>query len=299
MKSIRTLTYCPELNPITGSVTASLVMCQLEYWFEKKKGQSFYKFLSPCEHERYQVGDSWVEELGFSKAEFRTAFSRIGQVYNSKTAYIKSTNPFKGKLYLSYHDRIRKITVYMRNDALVTATLNTLTTATPSTPTQSCVNQESESRYNKDYKQTLPQHRLTTECESIPYEQILDTFHETCPSLLQVKQLTKSHKKQIKKPWQHVKGNMTLIKQAFDTVESSHFLCGRVGGRAWRASFDWILQLDKFTDILDGKYDSFERSYNSDVKKPSGKSVFHAMYAHDYDLEALERLEMEYLGFML
>ena len=74
MKNLR---YCPELNTITGSVTASLLMCQLEYWFNKKGNKPFYKFLGPCEDEHYHTGDSWTEELGFTKAEFRTAFSKI------------------------------------------------------------------------------------------------------------------------------------------------------------------------------------------------------------------------------
>ena len=59
--------YIKELRQLSGSVTASILMQQLDYWFEKKPG-GFYKFLEPCENnELYKTGDSWTEELGFSK----------------------------------------------------------------------------------------------------------------------------------------------------------------------------------------------------------------------------------------
>lgn len=133
MKNLR---YCPELNVLTGSITASLLMCQLEYWFKKTASKPFYKFLSPCEDMHYHIGDSWTEELGFTKAEFRTAFHKIGKVYKTKKAYKESNDPFEGKLYLSYYDRIRKLTYYMRNDALVNKLL---------------ANQHCEPAYSEDY----------------------------------------------------------------------------------------------------------------------------------------------------
>ena len=62
--------YIKELRQLSGSVTASILMQQLDYWFEKKPG-GFYKFLEPCENnELYKTGDSWTEELGFSKAHY-------------------------------------------------------------------------------------------------------------------------------------------------------------------------------------------------------------------------------------
>ncbi|MGL6174077.1 MAG: hypothetical protein ACRC1P_05660, partial [Cellulosilyticaceae bacterium] len=115
MKKLR---YCPELNKVTGGVTSTLVMMQLEFWFEKNDGEMFFKFLEPCEDPSYRKGDSWCEELGFSKGEFRTAFARIGKVYKSKKEFNDSEDKFDGKLYLSYFDRIKRMTFYMRNHRL-------------------------------------------------------------------------------------------------------------------------------------------------------------------------------------
>lgn len=64
---MKCLVYCPELNLVTGSVNATLLMMQLEYWFKTTALAPFYKFLEPCESPRYKVGDSWCEEMGLSR----------------------------------------------------------------------------------------------------------------------------------------------------------------------------------------------------------------------------------------
>ena len=113
--------YYPNLNEITGSVTASILMMQLEYWFAKKDGNAFFKFTEPCDHPLYKEGDSWIEELNFGKDEFKGAFNRIGKSYTSKGQFSKheDENVFQGKLYASYYDRQKRLTYYFRNNELV------------------------------------------------------------------------------------------------------------------------------------------------------------------------------------
>ena len=114
--------YIRELRAIAGSATATILMQQLDFWFNTSP-EGFYKFLAPCEHACYREGDSWVEELGFSKAEFRVAFDKIGVRYTSKTQFLSSFNRgshFVGddgeeKFYCSYHDKIKNTTFYLRN----------------------------------------------------------------------------------------------------------------------------------------------------------------------------------------
>ena len=128
---MKTLKYCPQLNAFTGSITASLLMCQLEYWFNHTNGEAFYKFLEPCQDEHYHIGDSWIEEMGFTKTEFRTAFKHIGKIYKSKTEFLKSKDKFCGKLYLSYYDRIKKLTYYLRNNDEASSLLRNLEDGLP------------------------------------------------------------------------------------------------------------------------------------------------------------------------
>ena len=122
MRSLKTITYYPSLRDAVGSVNAAILMAHLEGCF-REKGKIFYKFMEPCNYGAYVEGTSWVEELQMTTTEFRTAFRHIGVVYKSKKEYNLSKDKFQGKMYLSYYDRMSKLTYYMRNDDLVTMTL--------------------------------------------------------------------------------------------------------------------------------------------------------------------------------
>lgn len=273
MEGLRTLNYCPELNRITGSVTASLLLAQLEYWFEKTHHKTFYKFLTTCEDSRYKKGDSWTEELGFSKTEFRNAFSKIGKVYKSKTAYLSSSNKFEGKLYLSYYDRSTNLTYYMRNTRLVNRLL---------------ANQLPSVTNTKDYKQKT---KSKTQKNTIPYDQMIALFHNLCPSLEKVTHLTHNLKVKLTILWNTLKAKsedpLELLTKCFKIIENSDFLCGRSTTSNWRALFAWIIQPDKFWLILSGKYNR-----RTLTPPPShSKSRFTRMYEHGFDIEALEAKE--------
>ena len=126
--------YVKEIRPLAGSVTASILLQQLEYWTYKmrEKGNPyFYKFLSPCENKLYKDGQAWTEELAFSVDEFRAAFDKIGIRYNSKTSFKKAKekgiafNKVRKNgvetecLYLSFNDKVSHLTYYVRNDVLL------------------------------------------------------------------------------------------------------------------------------------------------------------------------------------
>lgn len=129
-----TIPYVKELRECTDSVTAAILMQQLDYWFARKP-QGFYKFSEPpkSDNPKYNDGDSWTEELGFSADELRTAFSKIGVAYKSKTEFKKAleTNTVfqsedKEFFYARYFDRDKGCSFYYRNDKLVDAILDKL-----------------------------------------------------------------------------------------------------------------------------------------------------------------------------
>jgi len=126
--------YFKELRSLARSVTASILMQQLDYWFSKTHGEPFYKFKSPCENIFYQHGDSFIEELGFSADEFTTAFAKIGIVYKSKTEFESENDKFKGMFYCSYFDRKEGLTFYYRNHKLLDIELNKLFTVNRESP---------------------------------------------------------------------------------------------------------------------------------------------------------------------
>lgn len=69
--------YRKELNMITGGVTATILLQQIIFRFKNNGNKPFYKFIEPCKHEKYKPGDSWCEELGFSRKEFLTAIKKL------------------------------------------------------------------------------------------------------------------------------------------------------------------------------------------------------------------------------
>ena len=96
--------FNPNINNYFGNDKSSIIVDRLEYWFSKCEN-SFYKFLEPCDHALYRVGDSWLEETGIKRKTFKKVFKLFGTWYNSKSEFLKQDDPFNGKLYSAYYDR--------------------------------------------------------------------------------------------------------------------------------------------------------------------------------------------------
>jgi hypothetical protein len=134
--SRRIIPYNPEFRrlPLVKSVNSALLLQQLDFWFDKHN--LFWKFLEPApKHPHYKEGDSWTEELGMSKEEFRTAFAAIGIPYKSKNQFLDADNKFVQRdedgneieyYYASYFDRQKSLTYYVRNDELLDKDLTEL-----------------------------------------------------------------------------------------------------------------------------------------------------------------------------
>lgn len=305
--SFKHLKYYPELNKLTGSVNATIVLLQLEYWFAKCGGGRFYKFLEACEHERYKPGDSWTEELGFTKCEFRGAFSKIGKVYKSKNAFKASKDIFEGKCYASYYDRTKGLTYYIRNDEAL-AELFAAEVSFGKASEEVSVNQENTSPISVEYSKSLPEVKDTHTAVKgtqmavgiVPYETIKELFNTSCPSYPKVTDLTPKRRTMLYKLWQRMRQSLEHFKKAFILAEASDFLTGRIG--AWRASFDWLIQEDKFIALLEGNYENRQASsslgatLNNTKSAPSvNKSKFTSMYTHNWNFEELEALENKYI----
>lgn len=69
--------YKKDFRKITDSVTGAILLQQMMFRAQHMNWQPFYKFKEPCAHEQYHDGDSWTEELGFSRREFDSALERI------------------------------------------------------------------------------------------------------------------------------------------------------------------------------------------------------------------------------
>ena len=111
----KSIPYRPQYNRITGSVTASVVLQQINYWWHVKGRQPFYKFQSPCKHEKYREGDSWAEELGVGTTAFTNALKAIDAAKVTKGK--SKTELHRGHLVIYWTDSNR-MTWYQLNEDL-------------------------------------------------------------------------------------------------------------------------------------------------------------------------------------
>lgn len=388
---MKKICYYPELVTITESITAALMMSQLEFWFKTREGKSFYKFLEPCEHERYKEGDSWQEELGMSSSEIRSAFKKIGMPYKSKKAFNEAEDIFKGKYYASYYDRIRKVTYYFRNTSKIKEVFEALEKREEvgqglvclqdekknhmeeievsdkkcsqieedqvrderhSQIEESLVNNKTLVRQVKDIASTvhkkdadevievkgacLPnlkdessedrnqqdglciqdfiyykqlrrkEEESNRQAEThIPYLEILKVYNEELGAYLGNKEaLSDREKESIKYLWFKLDKGVEDFRTGFKKVAESSFLCGRLEGKYFRASFAWLLKVEHFKQILAGGYDDFksQKYREGEGGRRSMQKVhqFNQMASHgDWDFDEIERLERAYIDHKL
>lgn len=74
----KAIAYRPEFAKMTGSVLGAILLQQILFRFDHGNCEKFYKFSQPCKHKLYKEGDSWIEELGFSRTELANALKKIG-----------------------------------------------------------------------------------------------------------------------------------------------------------------------------------------------------------------------------
>jgi biotin operon repressor len=109
------ISYRPKLNELTGGVLPTIMLQQILYWWAKSGRKPFYKFFAPCEHNDYRPGDSWQEELGFSRTEIENSLKRLGTKIKSGVSKTKS---LENNIIIWWTDRTRK-TFYQVNEALL------------------------------------------------------------------------------------------------------------------------------------------------------------------------------------
>jgi len=91
--------------------------------------------------------------------------------------------------------------------------------------------------------------------DKVPYQKIVDLFHERCPSYPRVIKITENRKTHIQARWNQHRGKIEVFTQVFKKAETSTFMKGS-NERCWCADFDWIMNENNMIKILEGKYDN-------------------------------------------
>lgn len=90
--------YHPILKQLTGDTNAAILLRQILFYAKLKEGQPFFKFVEPCDHPLYRIGDSWTESLSFSRDEYYSAIKKIGTYVKrqARDNVLNETHPMFG-----------------------------------------------------------------------------------------------------------------------------------------------------------------------------------------------------------
>jgi hypothetical protein len=96
--------------------------------------------------------------------------------------------------------------------------------------------------------------------EKIPYQHIVDLYNDILTDLPNVFELTPKRKTGIKKLYNFKKEHKDISwwRDYFTFITKSNFLMGRVemsgNHENWKCDFDFIININKFVNIIEGKY---------------------------------------------
>lgn len=99
---------------------------------------------------------------------------------------------------------------------------------------------------------------ISPKSDPVPYQAIIDLYHEKLSGLPKVAKLTSKRKSQIRQRWSTDIGTIEQWGFFFDHVADSDFLMGKkppTNGRpAFRADIEWLTNETNFTKIAENKY---------------------------------------------
>lgn len=118
----------------------------------------------------------------------------------------------------------------------------------------------------KPVKELENEHLSKNEYKEL-YDDIRDSFNIKCNKLDKVRLISNERKLSINKLLEEIENDIELIYEVFDKVSQSSFLNGE-NTQNWKATFDWIIKIENFTKILEGKYQINYRQSDT-----SGKNI--------------------------
>lgn len=94
---------------------------------------------------------------------------------------------------------------------------------------------------------------------NVPYQQIVNLYHEKLPNNPQIAKLNESRKRQIKARWNNGIGDIDAWERYFDLVSDSKFLTGqcppsRDRSKPFIADIDFLIKEANVLKIVEGKY---------------------------------------------
>jgi hypothetical protein len=306
--------YYPEFKRVFGSDKAAIIFERLEYWSEKYSS-GFWKFFEPCKHPLYRQGDSWEEEIGFSRKVFTKVFSLIGVHYKSKSEFLQQDDPFQGKLYVSYYDRKTNRTYFLRNHQCVIDFLSNLWDKT-----KKLVHKEGRGENKKGRSWNCPMGRsflhakeniflnkeitsssqsIETQTTAVQSEQVMTKEREISQQMLDIWNQTTSNtcvltpelsRKLFQALEKTFEGCIAVWKTYCLKISSSKFLMGESPQTSFKAWLSWVIRPETVEKIMSGVYSLEDRSTSD--RNSEEVSVYKPLKTQLHSVEqAIERVK--------
>lgn len=91
--------------------------------------------------------------------------------------------------------------------------------------------------------------------DRVPYQKIVDLYHEVLPELRMVVKLSPARQASIRQRWKHDLPDLDEWRKYFEHVRGSAFLMGKAQAeRHWEADFDFLINGTNAIKIVEGKY---------------------------------------------
>ena len=115
------ISYRPILNHITGGLEQTILLQQIIFRWDNAGRKPFYKFKEECDHKLYKNGDSWLEELGFTRRQFDRALNgsknKEGEAVQRGIGHkVKAGKPKKRDVFVYYWTGMDRLTYYEINE---------------------------------------------------------------------------------------------------------------------------------------------------------------------------------------
>mgnify|MGYP001559717551 CR=1 FL=1 len=116
----------------------------------------------------------------------------------------------------------------------------------------------SASSSSEDQNLLSPPAKKPPKADSIPYQKIIDLYHQTLPTLPKVEILTTKRKGQIASRWRNGLPDLPTWKEYFEHISESGFLMGKKdpsnGHKRFIADLEWLTNETNFAKVAEGKY---------------------------------------------
>ncbi len=189
--------------------------------------------------------DKMAGELGLSRQKIRTAMGNLGSTSEITIESCTQHTVFTVKNYESFQSETSEAT-------------NEEPTIQPTIQPTDNHKQEVKNLKNKNIgEQQADAFADVSPPKSIPipYEAIVNQYHEVLPMMPQVRAMTAARKQALMARW-NANENMQTVdswKRFFGYVATSDFLTGR--NEKWdRCNFEWLIKESNFTKVIEGNY---------------------------------------------